>query len=85
MYNYNYTAAVQLGFNEAMNNIPAVSNISDALLACPSRIYNKSQHESSIVTEVSKIVRSVFWFLQNLFDITVTSTPGIIFTSLEYN
>ncbi|KAK4316238.1 hypothetical protein Pmani_012590 [Petrolisthes manimaculis] len=52
MHNYNYTAAAQLGYNEAMSNIPSVNNDdNDTLLSCSSRVYNTSQYESSVVTE----------------------------------
>ncbi|KAK4290348.1 hypothetical protein Pmani_036736, partial [Petrolisthes manimaculis] len=52
MHNYNYMAAAQLGYNEAMSNIPSVNNDdNDTLLSCSSRVYNTSQYESSVVTE----------------------------------
>ncbi|KAK4312147.1 hypothetical protein Pmani_016400 [Petrolisthes manimaculis] len=52
MYNYNYTAAAQLGFNEAMSTIPFVNHDdNNTLLSCSSRVYNTSQYESSVVTE----------------------------------
>lgn len=53
MNDYNYTGAALLGFNKTMNNVSAVSYSADNfLIPCTTRVYNTSQHASTLVTEV---------------------------------
>lgn len=53
MNDYNYTEAALLGFNKTMNDVSSVYNRGDNLLIpCSTRVYNTSQHASSLVTEV---------------------------------
>lgn len=53
MNNYNYTEAALLGFNKTMNDVSAVYNSGENLLIpCATRVYNTTQHASSLVTDV---------------------------------
>lgn len=73
MNNYNYTEAALLGFNKTMNDVSAVINsVDDLLIPCATRIYNISQHVSSIVTEVS--TRS-FCTLYTIHTVKISSVP----------
>lgn len=51
MYDYNYTLAVELGYEAAMENRDLISGGSQKTIACYSREFNHTQYESSLVTE----------------------------------
>lgn len=54
MNDYNYTEAALLGFNETMNDVSLVNkSVDDLPISCATRVYNTSQHASSLVIEVS--------------------------------
>lgn len=52
MYDYNYTAAAEIGYDAAMANRPSLE-VSDKSIGCTSRDFNRTQYQSTVVTEVS--------------------------------
>nr|XP_045612558.1 organic cation transporter-like protein [Procambarus clarkii] len=49
--NYNYTAAVELGFDKSLANESAIALPNADILSCTSHQFNLSQYDSTIVTE----------------------------------
>lgn len=60
MYDYNYTAAVDMGYEAALANSSALV-ISDDVVSCLTRDFNHSQYESTVVTEVGLLVHTLLW------------------------
>lgn len=52
MWDYNYEAAVKLGYEGALANASLLM-VSNDTLACPVRSFNHSQQEHTFVTEVN--------------------------------
>lgn len=51
MYDYNYTAAAEMGYDAAMANRPSLAGDSDDPIKCYSRDFNRTQYKSTVVTE----------------------------------
>ncbi|XP_071525292.1 organic cation transporter protein-like [Panulirus ornatus] len=51
MHDYNYTAAVELGYATSVSNVSALGGGNGALVKCSSRTFNYTQYTSTIVTE----------------------------------
>ncbi|XP_050727693.1 organic cation transporter protein-like isoform X2 [Eriocheir sinensis] len=51
MYDYNYTAAAEMGYDAAMANRPSLAGDSDDPIKCYSRDFNRTQYQSTVVTE----------------------------------
>ena len=60
MYDYNYTAAAEMGYDAAMANRPSFGGDLDDSITCDSRDFNRTQYQSTVVTEVSESWRAVF-------------------------
>ena len=52
MYDYNYTAAVEMGYDAAMANRWSLGGDSNHTINCYSRDFNLTQYQSTVVTEV---------------------------------
>lgn len=55
MYDYNYTVAVDLGYDATMTNKSFLAESSDDPIKCSSRDFNLTHYQSSVVTEVSTL------------------------------
>ncbi|XP_071526251.1 organic cation transporter protein-like isoform X2 [Panulirus ornatus] len=51
MYDYNYTAVVEVGYEASVRNVSALRDGNGALVKCSSRTFNYTQYKSTIVTE----------------------------------
>lgn len=52
MYDYNFTAAAEMGYDAAMASRPSLE-VSNKSIGCSSRDFNRTQYQSTVVTEVS--------------------------------
>ncbi|XP_042222762.1 steroid transmembrane transporter SLC22A24-like [Homarus americanus] len=51
IYDYNYTLAVQLGYQESVNNNRLFPKVGAPVTSCTSRDFNRTHYQSTIVTE----------------------------------
>ncbi|KAK8395998.1 hypothetical protein O3P69_005227 [Scylla paramamosain] len=51
MRDYNYSGAAALGYETALANLSVAATDAQALIACPARTFNQSQHAATTVTE----------------------------------
>lgn len=56
MYDYNYTAVSEMGYDAVMADRSSFSRGSDDPIKCYSRDFNLTQYQSTVVTEVSSVV-----------------------------